>query len=194
MELVFVSHNPHKIEEISEILGQGFSLKGLGDLPCHEDIPEPHETLEDNALEKARYVNRKFGVDCFADDTGLEVEALDGLPGVHSARYAGEAKDSEANIEKLLKNLEGEENRKARFRTVIALILNGREYLFEGVVNGTIARQKAGTKGFGYDPVFVPNGYQTTFAQMPLHEKNRISHRGRAIQKLAAFLKSLPGT
>ncbi len=191
MELVFVSHNPHKVEEIKEILAPGFSLKGLGDICCKEDIPEPHQTLEENALEKARYVNRKFGVNCFADDTGLEVDALNGLPGVHSARFAGEAKDSEANIRKLLKNLEGKKNRRARFRTVIALIISGKEYLFEGVVNGHITLEKAGKEGFGYDPVFIPEGYQTTFAQMPLPEKNRISHRGRAIKKLTRFLRSL---
>ena len=187
--LVFASHNSNKTEEIRKILGSGFVLLDLHDLGFSEDIPEPFDTLEDNALAKARYVYNKYGEDCFADDTGLEVEALNGRPGVQSARYAGPEKDSTANMAKLLDKLSGEKNRKARFRTVIALIIEGEEHLFEGIVNGTIADKPIGDGGFGYDPIFIPEGYSHTFGVLDANIKNRISHRFAAIKKLAGFLK-----
>ncbi len=186
--LVFASHNQHKIDEIRAILGPRFSIIGLKDLGCDRDIPEPHLTLEENALAKARFVVQHYGLDSFADDTGLEVEALNGLPGVLSARYAGHAKDSRANVKKLLDDLSEQKNRKARFRTVIALIMNGKDYLFEGTVCGEITDKPRGGLGFGYDPVFIPGGHTRTFAEMPPSEKNRISHRKIAISKLAGFL------
>ncbi len=189
-QLVFASHNLNKVEEIRDILGAGFDLTGLDELGCFEEIPEPYDTLEENALAKARFVYTLYGKNCFADDTGLEVEALNGEPGVRSARYAGPGKDSAANVEKLLLELFNQTNRKARFRTVIALVLNGREYLFEGIVTGTITKVPLGKKGFGYDPVFIPDGYKKTFAEMDAIEKNRISHRQAAIVKLSNFLFS----
>ncbi len=187
-QLVFASHNRHKIQEVNDILGPGFQLSGLSDIGCHEEIPEPYDTLEENAMAKALHVFTHYKKSCFADDTGLEVDALGGLPGVLSARYAGPAKNSLANVEKLLRELEGVTNRKARFRTVVALILDGREHLFEGIVNGRIIHEPRGDQGFGYDPVFIPDGYTHTFAEMDASEKNRISHRYTAIAKLAAFL------
>ena len=186
--LVFATNNLHKLEEVRDILGGSFRIASLKEIGCSDDIPETADTLEGNALQKARYVKEKFGYDCFADDTGLEVEALGGAPGVFSARYAGPGHDSEANMQKLLKELEGKTNRQAQFRTVVALILEGREYTFEGIVRGTILTERRGTAGFGYDPVFVPEGYAETFAEMGSEEKNRISHRARAVQKLADFL------
>lgn len=186
--LVFATNNLHKLEEVRDILGGSFRIASLKEIGCIDDIPETADTLEGNALQKARYVKDKFGYDCFADDTGLEVEALGGAPGVFSARYAGLGHDSEANMRKLLKELEGKTNRQAQFRTVVALILEGREYTFEGIVRGTILTERRGTAGFGYDPVFVPEGYAETFAEMGSEEKNRISHRARAVQKLADFL------
>ena len=186
--LVFATNNLHKLEEVRDILGGSFRIASLKEIGCTDDIPETADTLEGNALQKARYVKDKFGYDCFADDTGLEVEALGGAPGVFSARYAGLGHDSEANMRKLLKELEGKTNRQAQFRTVVALILEGREYTFEGIVRGTILTERRGTAGFGYDPVFVPEGYAETFAEMGSEEKNRISHRARAVQKLADFL------
>ena len=186
--LVFATNNLHKLEEVRDILGGSFRIASLKEIGCIDDIPETADTLEGNALQKARYVKDKFGYDCFADDTGLEVEALGGAPGVFSARYAGLGHDSEANMRKLLKELEGKTNRQAQFRTVVALILEGREYTFEGIVRGTILTECRGTAGFGYDPVFVPEGYAETFAEMGSEEKNRISHRARAVQKLADFL------
>lgn len=186
--LVFATNNLHKLEEVRDILGGSFRIASLKEIECTDDIPETADTLEGNALQKARYVKDKFGYDCFADDTGLEVEALGGAPGVFSARYAGPGHDSEANMQKLLKELEGKTNRQAQFRTVVALILEGREYTFEGIVRGTILTERRGTAGFGYDPVFVPEGYAETFAEMGSEEKNRISHRARAVQKLADFL------
>ena len=188
MDLIFASNNRNKIVEINNILGDCFRLLSLEDINLTDDIPENEPTLEGNALFKARYIAGIKGMNVFADDTGLEVEALNGDPGVHSARFAGEDKDSAANIKKLLNLLSGSVNRKARFRTVIALIFNGREYLFEGTVNGEILRDTRGGKGFGYDPVFLPEGKQFTFAQMDLDEKNTISHRARAFEKLRAFL------
>ena len=188
--LIFATNNAHKLGEVQALLEGRFTLKTLREVGIVEDIPETAETLEGNALQKARYVYECTGADCFADDTGLEVEALGGAPGVRSARYAGEGHDFDANNALLLKNLEGESNRKARFRTVIALILGGKEYLFEGVVNGTIIDHMTGTEGFGYDPMFVPEGEERTFAEMSADEKNAISHRGRAVAKLVEFLQN----
>ncbi len=188
MKLNFATNNKHKLQEVREVLGDSFLVESLQSLGINEDIPEDQLTLEGNALQKARFLYDRTGEDCFADDTGLEVEALNGAPGVYSARYAGESKNSLDNMALLLKNMEGVKNRKARFRTVIALILNGEEYLFEGVVNGVITEQPRGAAGFGYDPLFVPDGYTTTFAEMDSEAKNAISHRGLAVEKLAAFL------
>lgn len=189
-QLVFASHNPHKIQEISDIIGPELKVTGLTELGCFEEIPEPYDTLEDNALAKARYIYDKYRVSCFADDTGLEVEALSGLPGVRSARYAGIEKNSEANVSKLLKELSGITDRRARFRTVIALVMQGREHVFEGIVKGVISHVPKGEKGFGYDPVFVPDGYDKCFAEMDAELKNKISHRKKAISKLVAFLQT----
>lgn len=190
-KLVFATNNAHKLEEISAILGDKVEILSLKDIHCQVDIPETADTLEGNSLLKAQYVREHYGMDCFADDTGLEVEALNGAPGVYSARYAGgEGHDSEANMRRLLKELEEKENRKARFRTVIALILNGEVHQFEGTVEGHILREKRGASGFGYDPVFVPEGYTESFAELGEDIKNQISHRARAVQKLAEFLKT----
>ena len=189
-ELIFSTNNAHKLGEVQALLEVKFSLKTLRECGITEDIPETAETLEGNALLKARYVHERTGADCFADDTGLEVEALGGAPGVRSARYAGDQHDFDANNALLLKNLEGESNRKARFRTVIALILNGKEHLFEGIVEGAIIDHMSGSEGFGYDPMFVPEGDTRTFAEMSAEEKNAISHRGRAVQKLVEFLQT----
>ena len=188
MKIIFASNNINKIREISNVLGSSFILLSLKDIGMDEDIPENELTLEGNALLKARHIFKATGMNVFADDTGLEVEALNGQPGVHSARFAGENKDSDANIEKLLSLLENESNRKARFRTVIALILNGREHLFEGSVAGTIISKRRGKEGFGYDPVFVPEGNTLTFAEMDLDKKNKISHRAKAFESLSLFL------
>ncbi len=189
MKLVFATNNRHKLQEVSAMLGEKFELLSLSDIGCNVDIPETSDTLSGNALQKARYVKEHFGIDCFADDTGLEVKALDGAPGVHSARYAGDH-DSEANITKLLGELEDKKDRTARFRTVIALLNGEKEYLFEGIVNGRIAEKREGHEGFGYDPVFVPDGYDCSFAQLGNDIKNTISHRARAIGKLVEFLNS----
>lgn len=188
--LVFATNNAHKLEEVADMLGERIELLSLNDIGCHADIPETGTTLEENALLKARYVNEHFSTNCFADDTGLEVEALGGEPGVYSARYAGgEGHDSVANMNKLLARLQGVDNRRARFRTVIALIRDGQTYEFEGIVNGHITTEPHGDGGFGYDPVFVPDGYERTFAELG-DVKNHISHRARAVQKLVDFLKS----
>ena len=205
-KIVFATNNKHKLEEIRSILGDDFEVLSLSDIGCHEDIPETSDTLEGNAMQKAQYVFDKYGYACFADDTGLEVEALGGEPGIYSARYAaldGDdsiSHDSEANMAKLLRKLEGIENRKARFRTVIALITNAplpfgegmgeRLQLFEGIVNGSIIKERRGGEGFGYDPIFQPEGYDKTFAELGNEVKNHISHRARAVQKLADYLKS----
>lgn len=187
--LVFATNNPHKLEEIRAILGDSIPIVSLREIGCNEDIDETAPTLEGNALLKARYVYHKYKRDCFADDTGLEVEALGGEPGVYSARYAGgEGHDSEANMRKLLQKLSGIKERHAQFRTVIALIWKGEEYLFEGKVEGTILEEKRGEGGFGYDPLFVPDGSEQTFAQLTSKAKNEMSHRARAIQKLVQFL------
>ncbi|MCC8088609.1 MAG: non-canonical purine NTP diphosphatase [Rikenellaceae bacterium] len=188
MKLIFATNNKHKHEEVQKLVGDSIKLATPSDFGITEDIPENQNTLEGNALEKARYIFSKTGVSCFADDTGLEVRALNGEPGVYSARYAGTGKDNNANIELLLENLQGITDRTARFRTVIALIINGKEFLFEGIVAGEILLKKTGEGGFGYDPVFKPDGYEISFAQMSLNEKNDISHRGRAVAKLAEFL------
>ncbi|MFP4047852.1 MAG: non-canonical purine NTP diphosphatase [Bacteroidales bacterium] len=189
MELLFATNNPHKKKEIQDLLDESFNILSLEDVGYIGDIPEDKNTLEENAMQKAEYIYEITGMNCFADDTGLEVDALKGKPGVYSARYAGEQKNSEANIQKLLKELEGKSNRKAHFRTVIALVLDGEQYFFEGIVNGKIIHTKKGESGFGYDPVFIPDGYDITFAEMPLRLKNQISHRSRAMNKLTSFLK-----
>ena len=188
-KLVFATNNAHKLEEIRAILGDKVEILSLNDINCHADIPETADTLQGNAALKAQYIYENYGLDCFADDTGLEVEALNGAPGIYSARYAGgEGHDSEANMKKLLSEMQDKENRKARFRTVIYLIEGGKEHFFEGIVNGSIIRERKGGAGFGYDPVFIPDGYSETFAEMGNDEKNKISHRARAVQKLCEYL------
>ena len=189
MKLVFATNNKHKLQEVRDIVGDWVEVLSLADINCYDDIPETADTLQGNALIKARHIYEKYGLDCFADDTGLEVEALDGAPGVYSARYAGEDCDSEANMRKLLENLTGKSNRNAQFRTVIALIINGEEMLFNGIVKGTIATEKKGDSGFGYDPVFIPEGHSDSFAQMGSEMKNSMSHRFRATQQLGDYLK-----
>ena len=188
-KMVVATNNAHKLKEIAAILGQEIELLSLKDIQCFADIPETADTLEGNARQKAMYIYENYGMDCFADDTGLEVEALGGAPGVFSARYAGEGHDSEANMQKLLKEMAGKENRKAQFRTVICLIRNGKEHLFEGIVKGEIIQEKRGGEGFGYDPIFVPEGYDLTFAELGDDVKNTISHGARAVEKLCQFLK-----
>ena len=188
-KFVFATNNAHKLEEVTAILGDKIELLSMKDIHCHADIPETADTLEGNALLKARYIFENYNMDCFADDTGLEVEALNGAPGVYSARYAGDAHNSEANMRKLLQDMEGIENRKAQFRTVFALIINGKEHLFEGIVKGEITKHRCGSSGFGYDPVFQPEGYDKTFAELGNDIKNKISHRALAIQKLCEFLQ-----
>lgn len=187
-ELIFVTNNRHKLAEIRQIIGSRFLLNCLSDIGFTGEIPETEPDLAGNALMKARYIYDRYGADCFADDTGLEVDALNGAPGVYSARYAGEKATYADNVVKLLREMDGEVKRTARFRTVIALILDGREYLFEGTVSGTILTENHGYQGFGYDPVFVPEGYDKTFAEMSPEEKNSISHRGRATAALVQFL------
>lgn len=188
-KLVFSTNNEHKLEEVRAKIGKYYQVLSLKDLGDDTDVPETGETLEENALIKANYLWNTYGYNCIADDTGLEVEALDNAPGVYSARYAGEHKSSEDNVKKLLEELQGVENRNARFRTVIALILGGKKYLFEGKVEGVITESPKGTSGFGYDPVFQPNGYDKTFAELTLEDKNQISHRARAIDELILFLR-----
>lgn len=188
-KIIFATNNAHKLQEVRDMLGSGYRLATLRENGILEAIPEEEPTIEGNALQKARYVHDRTGADCFADDTGLEVKALNGAPGVHSARYATDGHDFEANVKLLLENLRGVSDRRARFRTVIALILDGEEYTFEGVVNGTITECPAGEGGFGYDSVFVPDGHTETFAQMAPEAKNEISHRGIAVRSLAEFLK-----
>ena len=189
-KLVFATNNQHKLEEARAITGGKFELLSLADIDCHDDIPETAPTLEGNALIKARWIFDRYGFDCFADDTGLMVDALGGEPGVLSARYAGPGHDSEANMKKLLANMEGKADRKAHFSTAVALILDGKEYLFEGRVDGTIASDPGGENGFGYDPIFVADETGSRFAEMTAEEKNSISHRGRAMRKLAEFLEN----
>lgn len=189
MKLVFATNNKHKLQEVRDIVGNRVEILSLNDIDCHDEIPETADTLQGNALIKARHIYEKYGIDCFADDTGLEVDALGGEPGVYSARYAGDECDSEANMLKLLHNLTGKSNRKAQFRTVIALIINGEEILFNGIVKGTIPEEKMGNSGFGYDPIFIPEGFSESFAQMGSDMKNSISHRYRATEQLSNYLK-----
>ena len=191
MEILFATNNAHKLSEVSAVLGDGFRLVTPRDCGITEEIPETQPTIEGNALQKARYLHERTGRDCFADDTGLEVAALGGAPGVHSARYATDGHDFAANNRLLLKNLEDAADRRARFRTVIALILNGEEHLFEGIVEGCIVDAERGAEGFGYDPLFLPDGSDKTFAEMDAAAKNALSHRGRAVRKLAAYLHSI---
>lgn len=190
-KLVFATNNLHKLQEITKIAGKDFEIVSLSDINCHDDIPETADTLEGNALQKAHYIKKQYGYDCFADDTGLEVEVLDNAPGVYSARYAGPERDAEANMNKLLSEMQGKKNRKARFRTVIALILDEKEYLFDGIINGNITEEKKGSAGFGYDPIFIPKGYTQTFAELGDETKNNISHRALAVNKLVSFLSNL---
>jgi XTP/dITP diphosphohydrolase len=190
-KLVFATNNQHKLNEISAIVPPGFDIVGLQDIGCNEEIIESADTLEGNADIKSKYVFEQYGLECFADDTGLEVESLGGRPGVYSARYAGEEGDADKNIDKLLMEMSGVKNRKARFRTIISLVLNGKIKHFEGIVNGHIVDERKGMDGFGYDPVFMPDKYAQTFAEMPLELKNSISHRGMATRKLVEYLKTL---
>ncbi|SNS08295.1 XTP/dITP diphosphohydrolase [Belliella buryatensis] len=187
MKICFATNNKKKIEEVKAALGKDFTIVSLEEIGCKEELPETGDTLDHNAFQKARYVKDNYGVDCFADDTGLEVEALEGAPGVYSGRFAGEPRSDERNIDLLLNKLEGKKNRKARFRTVIALILEGQEHSFEGVAKGEILEAKTGTGGFGYDPIFRPEGYHQTFAELSMEEKNKISHRGKAVRALVQF-------
>lgn len=190
MKLVFATHNKNKLKEVQALLPDTFELISLDEIGCHTEIPETAETIDENAALKAKYVKDVYNLDCFADDTGLEVDSLNGEPGVFSARYAGEEKNDEENIQKLLKELEGKENRNAQFKTVIALNLNDRQYLFPGICKGTITREKRGAGGFGYDAVFQPNGSEKTFAEMDLEEKSAVSHRGIAFRDLINFLSN----
>lgn len=191
MKIVFATNNKHKLEEIEDILGKDFEIVSLAEIGCHEDIPETGLTLEENARQKSTYIVEHYNHDCFADDTGLEVDALNGEPGVHSARYAeGTDHDSEANMRKLLSKMSNVKERTACFRTVISLIINGVEHQFEGRVEGRIATEKHGTEGFGYDPIFIPEGYDKSFAELGEEVKNQISHRARAVKKLAEYLSS----
>lgn len=191
MKIVFATNNAHKLSEVAQVVGDKFELVTLRECGITEDIPENEPTLEGNALAKARYVYSRTGLNCFADDTGLEVDALNGEPGVHSARYATDGHDDEANKRLLLERMQGVENRAAQFRTAVALIVDGKEYLFEGIVRGDIACEEHGAGGFGYDPLFLPEGGALTFAEMSAEAKNEISHRGRAVRKLAEFLRDL---
>lgn len=189
-QIVFATNNKHKLEEVRAIVGMYFDILSLSDIGCHEDIPETGSTFEENAIMKARYIKDKYGYDCFADDSGLEVTALDNAPGVFSARYAGEPSDSLRNIEKLMRNMQGVNERSARFRTCIALLYNGEEHIFEGCIEGNIIDTLRGNNGFGYDPLFVPAGYDITFAEMSSEEKNKISHRALATKQLVNYLTS----
>ena len=188
MKLIFATHNKNKVNEILKKLPENIEIKTLNDLSIQEEIPETGSTLEENALIKAKFINENFKVNCFADDSGLEVESLENAPGVYSARYAGEPKNDEKNMDKLLLALENHSNRNAQFRTVICLILLGKEYFFEGIIKGKIIHARKGKDGFGYDPIFIPDGYEKTFAEMTIEEKNKISHRALAVEKLVEFL------
>ena len=191
MKLVFASNNKNKIQEIQALVPNTIQIVSLEDIGCTEDIPETADTIEGNAILKANYVTSNYGYDCFADDTGLVVDALNGAPGVYSARYAGKQKDANDNMDKLLSELKDESNRKANFKTVIALNLNGKQNLFTGIINGKIIEEKIGTNGFGYDPIFVADGYEKTFAELSMEEKSTISHRGIAVKELILFLQKL---
>ena len=189
MELVFATNNAHKLEEVQQMVGDKFVLKSLADIGCDDDIPETGVTFQENAQQKTDYLFQKYQVDCFGDDSGLEIDALNGEPGVYSARYSG-SRDMEKNIDLVLEKLQGQENPKARFKTVISLFLDGEQHFFEGTVEGRIIASRTGTEGFGYDPIFIPEGYDQTFAEMSLEEKNKISHRSQAVAKLVGFLNS----
>lgn len=189
MELVFATNNAHKLEEVQQMVGDKFVLKSLADIGCDDDIPETGVTFQENAKQKTDYLFQKYSIDCFGDDSGLEIDALNGEPGVYSARYSG-SRDMEKNIDLVLEKLQGQEDRKARFKTVISLFLKGEQYFFEGTVEGRIIAGRTGTAGFGYDPIFIPDGYDQTFAEMSLEEKNKISHRSKAVSKLVEFLNS----
>ena len=190
-QIVFATNNKHKLEEIRNILDNTLNILSLDDINCHEDIPETGNTIEENALIKARYIKEKYGYDCFADDTGLEIKSLNNEPGVYSARYAGNDHNSEKNMQKVLENLKGKNDRSACFRTCIALITSNNEYLFEGKIEGEIITEKKGESGFGYDPIFVPDGYTQTFAELGNDIKNKISHRALAVKKLINFLQPI---
>jgi len=190
MKLVFATNNPNKLSELQALVPDGIEILSLKEINCNEELPETNPTLHENALQKAQYIYQNYGFNCFADDTGLEIEALGGAPGVYSARYAGEDCNAEDNMQKVLAKLENEENRNAKFRTVIALIIKGEENLFEGECSGEITKTKSGVEGFGYDPIFTPKGYEITFAEMSKQEKGAISHRGRAVEKLVSFLNN----
>lgn len=189
MQLVFASNNKNKIKEIQQLLPSSIQILSLEDIGCHEEIPETADTIEGNAILKADYVTQKYGYNCFADDTGLEVEALNGEPGVYSARYSGEQKNADDNMNKLLDKLSEHQNRNAHFKTVIALNYNGEQHLFTGIAKGKITLEKSGNQGFGYDPIFQPEGFKETFAELPMETKNQISHRGKATQMLISFFK-----
>ena len=189
MDLVFASNNQHKVEEVQAIIGSKINLKSLNDINCHDEIPETGDTFVENAGQKSRFVYERFHLDCFADDSGLEIDALNGEPGVHSAHFSG-SRDFQENINLVLTRLKGKANRKARFKTVISLILSGKEYLFEGIIEGKISMSQSGQKCFGYDPIFIPEGYDISFAEMSAEEKNKISHRAKAMEKLIQFLNS----
>jgi XTP/dITP diphosphohydrolase len=191
MKLVFATNNLNKLKEVRELIPETIELLSLEDIGCKEDIPETAPTIEENAIQKANYLKKHYGFDCFADDTGLEVNALDGAPGVYSARYAGEHKNADNNMDKLLANLQNINNRSAQFKTVIALKLGSDIHTFTGICKGTITKEKTGDNGFGYDPIFKPEGYDETFAEMDLDLKNKIGHRGKAIQQLIDFLQKL---
>ena len=190
MKILFVTSNKNKALEIQKLIPEGFEILTLNDIDLQEDIPETSNTIEENAVQKTNFIVENFGINCFADDTGVEIEALNGEPGVYSARYAGEEKDSNKNMELVLKKMEGFSNRKARFKTVISLSLDNKSYLFEGIVEGNIRKDKIGNLGFGYDPIFEPENIGRTFAEMTIEEKNNISHRGRAFEKMIHFLNS----
>ena len=190
MKLVFATNNVNKLSEIRALVSDDIQILSLKDINCTEELPETNPTLQQNALQKARYVFDNYGFNCFADDTGLEIDALDGEPGVYSARYAGEDCNSEANIKKVLKNLHGIKDRCATFRTIIALVIGGEETFFEGECKGNITKRKIGLSGFGYDPIFIPNGYKKTFSEMTKQQKGLISHRGNAVKKLLVFLST----
>ncbi len=191
MKLVFATQNQNKVNELEQLMPKSIELLSLTDINCNDDIPETSPDLRGNASQKSHYVFEKFNINCFADDTGLEIDALNNEPGVYSARYAGPQKNNEDNMNLVLEKLKNESNRKARFKTVISLIINGDEHIFEGVCNGEITTKKSGNKGFGYDPIFKPNGFDVTFADMPLSEKNKISHRGKAVKLLVDFLEGM---
>lgn len=191
MKLIFATNNQHKLNEVAAIIGNKFELLSLRNIKCYEEIPETKDTIEENAFEKASYIYNKYLINCFADDTGLEIEALNGEPGVYSARYAGEACNFDDNIEKVLTKMKGITNRKASFKTVISLIIDGKDYQFKGIVNGVILSERKGSSGFGYDPIFLPDGFSETYAEMNAEKKNEISHRGIATRLLCAFLKNL---